>query len=165
MIPKKVNSAIKSYESYKYKDNPKHPKYLDKKEYKKLIRRTFELIMKEMILTGDKVVFPTTLGAMQVVKFKRKPGKLSIDFNATKKAGKLVRHRNYSTDGWWPRVHWYKKRTPDNKYGTRFKHARNYFFKVLRANLRPNSYNKTNPEVSLYPHFRKVGHEMYLYNV
>lgn len=172
MEPKRVSSIALARESYPWLKKPKHPNHVDKVMYRKIVKGFLEKIMKAIIVTGDKIRLPKLMGALQAVRYKtdHRPVK-PIDYHNTKKlygdhnakapkdAKKTVRHYNRSTDGYWVRIHWYKrweykKASRQVIYGTKFTNSRNIIFKPSRPNLRPNSYNKTNPEVSLYPYFK-----------
>lgn len=169
MEAKRVSSIQLSSEEYPYLDKPKHPNHVDIMVYRKLMRHFMRKLAAKIITTGKRVKIPYAIGSLQAVRYKqqKKIDKRPIDFNKTreirKKTGKkkTIKHSNMATGGYWCRIHWYKKPLDGNKWGATFKHARNYRLKLTRPNLRPNPYNTSNPEVSLYTFFRDKGWKFY----
>ena len=161
---KSVNCIEESWRTYSYKQ-PNDRRYLSKKLFKAILQSFFKKLIKQLILTGDKYCLPSTFGCLQIIKYKTRGN--VIDFKTTrdvfgKKPKKSVKHSNKATGGYWTRLHWYKRPHQNYKYGAVFKHSQNYELKLTRPNLRPNSYNKNNPEVSLYPFFKEEGYKIYV---
>jgi hypothetical protein len=170
MEAKKVSSIMEASKEYEYYDKPKHSKHIDNDVlYRKIMTRFMQELAYNLIITGKRVKLPHSLGSLQIVRYKVSDdlNKRPIDRKNTKllsqKLGhtKVVRHSNLSTDGYWVRLHWFKKPLEENKYGARFKYSRNYQLRLTRPNLRPNPYNKKNPKISLYPYFKKEGYKFY----
>ena len=162
-----ITESAKEYPFLKSNVSSSNEPFITKETYKKILLLILEKLAYRLITTGDKIRLPVRLGYFQVVKYKRKRLKhSSIDYAASKKFGKEIRHNNKTTDGYWVRVHWYKFPHQEDiatkiKIGAMFSFQRNYAFKFSRPNQRPNSYNKWNPKVSLYPFFKEKGWLMY----
>lgn len=172
MKPARVSSIRKSYKTYLEKHDKKSPNYLTYKQYINILETLMEEIVYHLITTGEKIVFPKYMGAMQIIRYKRPPGRKAKNYGSLKEFYRrrpgadeykarlnvtiYTKHNNLTTDGYWPRIHWFKQRVDGEGLGTRFRNARSIAFKLSRPNLRPNSYNKNNPRVSLYPYFRDV---------
>jgi hypothetical protein len=73
----KRGTTLKSWETYPHKIKHKDKHTVTEKQYKKILKRFGEELAYELISTGDKIILPSKLGTMQVVKFKRK--KKTID--------------------------------------------------------------------------------------
>ena len=164
-MKERISALAESYKTIDYQDKPKHAKHVDKKDYKNILKSFYKKLAYYLISTGDEIVLPSRLGSLQAVKYKKK--KRSIDFHKTKlyygeynkdkPSGmkKKVYHENRVTNGYSTRIHW-SKLTKAN-----FKNKRKYRFTLTRPNIRPNSYNKNNPEVSLVPFFKERGWIIY----
>lgn len=165
MIPKRINVTSESVKSYTHLNNHKSSYNVNAKQYRDISKDFFEELAYLLITTGDVIVFPTTLGAIQAVKYRtshpEKGPMMVVDYNKTKKAGKTIYHNSLSTNGYWCRVHWYRIPRKNRKYGARFKNSYNYRFALTRPNLRYNTYNKWNPRVRLYEFFKDKGWEIY----
>ena len=172
MIDKRVSSIGLSAKELPYQHKPKHPKYISEKHYKNIMNLFFKKVMYYMIKDGVKFVIPQSLGTLQILRYAadehRKKhltgevtkGRVMVDFHATKllKArgiDKTVKHSCKSTGGYWWTARWFKT------FYARFKTQRLYSFKFTRPNIRPNSYNPENPELSIVPYFRDKGWEIY----
>ena len=160
MKSKRINISTASVKEYKYLDNPNSKFKVNKKQYLSISKDFFEELAYLLITTGDIIIFPTSLGAVQAVKYKRKHKK-AIDYQATKEYDKKIYHTNMATNGYWCRIHWYRIPKGLKKYGARFRKAKNYSFKLTRPNLKFNTYNKRNPRVCLYSFFKEKGWEFY----
>jgi hypothetical protein len=124
-----------------------------------------------MIKDGEPFLFPHRLGKIQILRYNYdemvkhcldngKKIRQKIDYNATKKLRergieKDVKFNCKTTGGYWWKIHWFK-----NKYAS-FKTQKIYSFRFNRPNIRPNTYNKNNPELSVIPYFRDKGWEIY----
>lgn len=170
MSAKTVNSITQSVKEYPFlkSDNSSNEEpYITKELYKKILLTILEKLAYRLITTGDKIRLPVRLGYFQAVKYKRRFLKhKAIDYAASNKYGKLIRHYNKATDGYWVRIHWYKYPHKEDittrvKIGALFNFQKNYAFKLSRPNQRPNSYNKWNPKVSLFPFFKEKGWLIY----
>lgn len=172
MINKRVSSIHESSKTLPYKYEPKHPKHLSSELYKKAMKLFFKKVVYYMIKDGTKFIMPEFLGTLQIVRYnyakqekkyrngEAKRGRIMVDFHATnelKKKGiiQTVKHNCKSTGGYWWKLHWYKA------HYARFNTKRLYKVKFTRPNVRPNSYNKNNPELSVVPYFRDKGWEKY----
>ncbi|QOR58368.1 topoisomerase [uncultured phage cr118_1] len=101
---------------YKYyleetKDNSLYK--VDYKLYRTIVSELFKDIRNKLIEEGEEIKLPSRLGEISIVKTKPKywDGKhCSIDFQSTKKLGKLVLYLNEHSDGFKYRLHWYKKK-------------------------------------------------------
>lgn len=172
MIDKRVSSIKLSCETLPHKTDPKHPKHLSDALYKKIMNLFFKKIVFYMIRDGAKFVIPHYLGTLQIVRYnydlsakkykngESKRGRIMVDFNATRKLkergiNKTVKHSCRSTGGYWWKLHWFKA------HYARFKTQRLYKVTFTRPNIRPNTYNNSNPELSVVPYFRDRGWTKY----
>jgi hypothetical protein len=131
--------------------------------YKAILKRAMELIVQELIVTGNEINLPSRVGSLQIIKFKPKRRKKVMDFGTTNKIygelnktlpkgkKKIVYHKNRATDGYALKTFWSKKDRAN------FLNKRRWAFKFTRPNIRPNTYNTWNPEVSLVPYTKKHG--------
>jgi hypothetical protein len=161
----RASALALSYKTIDYKNEPKHLLHLGEKEYKEILKAFYKKLAYYLITTGDEINLPSRIGSLQAVKYKKK--RKSIDFHATKKyfgeynknkpqgQKKKVYHENRLTQGYQTRIHWSKL------HKANFKNKKMYKFNLTRPNVRPNSYNKNNPEVSLVPFFREKGWIIY----
>jgi hypothetical protein len=161
MIPKRVNISSASASEYKYLDKTSHRLGVTRARYIEISKEFFRLLAKELITSGEAIILPSTMGALQAVKYRRKDGYNAIDNKLTAIYDKKIYHQNLSTDGYWCRIHWYRKPIRNRKYGARFKYAMHYKFSLTRPNYRVNTYNKVNPEVNLVDFFLDKGWEIY----
>lgn len=158
-------SAIKeSYEDYEFKDR-KHKFYVNKVTYSSVLKRFFEIIARELIVSGDEIVMPSRVGSLQIKKYK--PKNKQIDFHTTNKVfgernkdkplseWKLVYFKNRHTNGYKVKLHWSRKDHAN------FRNKKKWSFKFTRPNIRPNSYNNNNPEVSLVSYIMENGLDHY----
>lgn len=167
-MEKKRASVLNAYTDYKEKYDKDHKRYLSKKQFNTIVKKLGEEIAYELITTGKEILLPSKIGSLQVVKYLLK--NKMVDYNKTRqlygehnKANpdnkKVVYHTNRITKGFVPKVYWSKA----NK--ANFKNKTKFYFKLTRPNIRPNSYNKNNPRVSLIPFFKNKGFRMYdIYN-
>jgi hypothetical protein len=165
MQPKRVSAIKESFKDYPYQYQPKHPKHLDRKVYRKVLTRVLAKIAEELISKGTEINLPSRIGSLQVIKYKTK--NKSVDYHLTKKLygeynkdkapedRKKVYHKNRHTDGYKVRLYWRKKDRAN------FKNKSKWSLKFTRPNIRPNSYNKNNPKVSLVPYIMKHGVDHY----
>lgn len=121
--------------------------------YRKVIGLFLAKLGYYLITTGFKIKLPSGFGSLQIVKFKHKFQHL--DFHKTKLNNIKTYHTNDSTNGYWVRLHWYRRES-------KIKGKRNLLFTISRPLLRPNSYNKNNPKVSLVPYFKENGDDIYI---
>lgn len=172
IIPKRVNAILESQKNanYKYK---KHEKVaLNKSLYSKVMKLFFKKLLYHLIKTGYKINLPyVKLGSLQVCQKKSlsaKPKKY-INFAESKLQGKTV----YNYPKHW--LNGYKpyflhitdmQRTNSNSYDKTIKidttvHNDHYHWKLIRTALRPNSYNKSNNELTLVEYFNREGYKRY----
>jgi hypothetical protein len=163
----KRGSALRlSYSRMSYKYQPKHPKHVDKKVYNKILTKFFEKLAYYLITTGKEITLFSNIGSFQIMKYKNR--KRYVDYQATKlyyneinkdiedpEKRKRVLKDNRITNYYAPKVYWRKQDKAN------FRNKSKYSFKLTRPNIRPNSYNKNNPAVSLVPFFREKGWIMY----
>lgn len=163
----KRGSALKlSYSRMDHRYEPKHPKHIDKKVYNKIINKFFEKLAYYLITTGKEITLFSNIGSFQIVKYKTK--NKFVDYHSTKlyfdeinkeiedpSKRKKVYKDNRITNYYAAKVYW-KKQDKAN-----FRNKSKFSFKLTRPNIRPNSYNKNNPVVSLVPFFREKGWIMY----
>jgi hypothetical protein len=109
MINKKVDAISKSAETYDVLIKPTLNNPITRKQYRTIIVRVLEEIMKGIITTGRMVTMPTSFGCFQAVKFRTKKHR-PVDFKSTSEYGKTIRHTNKGTNGYWTKIHWYKKK-------------------------------------------------------
>lgn len=148
---KRISAIKESAKSYEWLYLPKHANHLDTKQYKELVNIVLKKLMKYLIITGHKVPLPSRLGSFQFLKYKKE--KKYIGYNdATKNIN------NKDTNGYWFKFKWFKDDGNRlNKETATFYQKFNYRFEISRPNLRPNTYNKSNPEVSAIPFFKEKG--------
>ena len=147
MIDKEVSSIIESSKSYEG----------DSRLYKKIMKSFMKELAYEIITSGDPVKLPSSLGILQMIRYRPKNKK--VDYSNTKKVkdrghDKVIYHNNKITNGYWWKLLWSKKRAI-------LKNKNLYSMIFTRPNIRPNSYNKNNPKVSVIPFFRRQGWELY----
>lgn len=169
---KRKSSIQLSCKTLPYQDRPKHAHHISSKLYKRIMETYFKRIVYYMIKDGTRYTMPQGLGDLQIIRYdydkrvkqamEANPGVKSgvIDYNATnqlKKKGinKTIYHRAKKTGGYWWKIHWFKTDC------ARFKTQRIWKFKFTRPNIRPNSYNPKNPELSIVPYFNDRGWEIY----
>lgn len=172
MVNKRISSIKESLKTLPHKNEPKHPRHVTDKMYKNVMGLFFKKVMYYMIRDGSKFVIPQFLGTLQLTRYnydkaakkykngEAKRGRIMVDFNATKKLkergiNKTVKHTCRTTGGYWWKLHWYKA------HYARFRTQRLYSIKLTRPNVRPNSYNKDNPALSVVPYFRDKGWTIY----
>lgn len=166
MKAKRGSALSLSYKRMDHRYNPKHPKHVDSKLYRKIISKFFEKLAYYLITTGKEITLPSNIGSFQIVKYKST--RKFTDHVATKKyfddinkdiedpsKKKRVLKDNRITNYYSPKVYW-KKQDKAN-----FRNKSKFSFKLTRPNIRPNSYNKNNPVVSLVPFFREKGWIIY----
>jgi hypothetical protein len=163
----KRGSALKlSSSRMDHRYEPKHSKHVDKKIYNKIISKFFEKLAYYLISTGKEIKLFSNIGSFQIVKYKTR--NKFIDYYSTKiyyneinkdiedpSKRKKVFKDNRITNYYIPKVYW-KKQDKAN-----FKNKSKYSFKLTSHNIRPNSYNKNNPVISLVPFFREKGWIIY----
>lgn len=167
---KRVSSIALSAKELDYQHEPRHPKHLPESEYKAIMELFFKKIIFYMIRDGARFVMPQYLGSLQILRYESDESrkiadklynkKPKVDFHETRKLkqqgiDKVVRIKNKRTKGYWWKIHWFK-----TDYA-RFRTQKLYSFKLTRPNMRPNSYNPVNPELSLIPYFKDKGWEIY----
>lgn len=164
MIEKDIDAIAASLKECSFIGEENTINQLTKKTYKAILLLLMEKLAYDIIVTGDAIRMPVRLGTFQAVKFKT-PKFFPIDYATSDKLGKLIRHKNRQTQGYWTRIHWYKAPVKESimksRGGALFKYMRSYSFSFSRPNLRPNSYNKWNPKASLYPFFKDKGWLLY----
>jgi hypothetical protein len=165
MEAKRVSALQLSYKDFPYKFEPKHSKYVNEKTYKKILKSFYTKLAYYLITSGQEIVLPSRLGSLQAMKYKPKSKK--VDFKNTEKYygeynkdksnkdKKIIYHNNRITNGYLPRIHWSKIILAN------FKNKKKWGLTLTRPNVRPNSYNKNNPKVSLIPFFQKKGYQFY----
>lgn len=123
-----------------YKDFCKKHKNIDLTfdEWKNIIYIFNDFFRNYILETGDKIAMPYGFGSFSINKKKRrrkkgKDGKefinLPIDWQETKKRGKVIYSFNYHTDGYFFGWHWFKE-------SARFKQAKLWYFKPSRTTSR-----------------------------
>jgi hypothetical protein len=168
---KKMGCVVLSADTLPYQHEPKHPKHITKKHYKNVMNLFFKKIVYHMIKEGRPFLMPHRLGKLQLLRYNYeeliqariasgRTNPYSIDYAATKKLkergiNKEVKFTCKSTGGFWVKLHWFKIKH------ARFPNQKFYSFKFARPNMRPNTYNKNNPELSVIPYFRDKGWEIY----
>lgn len=163
MIKNRI-SVLKSYKAYKNKYPKDHSLFLRYSEFSTIAKSFGSLISYELITTGTEITLPSKLGTLQIVKYM--PSRKLVDYMNTAKVygehnknnpddKKVVYHMNRITKGYMPKLYWSKA------LKARFKNQSKFLFKFNRPNVRPNSYNKNNPKVSLMPFFREEGFRIY----
>lgn len=172
MKDKRASSIGLSAKTLPHQDRPKHSGYISQEDYKAIMKLYFKRVMYHMIKTGDKFIIPQFLGSLQIIRYnfdkwnKQKDAdgnqynRTMVDFHNTMKLrkegiNKTVKLKCKSTGGYWWKAHWYKS------VYARFKTQSLYKFEFVRPNIRSNSYNKNNPELSIVPFFRDKGWEIY----
>ncbi len=120
----------------------RHDVDIDRKTYRSVCY-AFNKMLIEDALEGKMVKIPHRLGTIWVKKYKIDPDNPPIDLNETKKAGKIIYHLNFHSDGYTARWAWSKR----NNLVTNLIY---YSFKATRANGRalakilkqPNGYKR-----------------------
>jgi len=96
------------------------------KVYKGIIEDFFEAVMKLVIYDNFTFRMPYSLGIIMIKAYKTNLKKASIDYNQTKKTGKVVRFLNQHTYGYYFGFIW------DKSY-SRFKNHSLYKFKATKS--------------------------------
>jgi hypothetical protein len=168
----RVSSILLSRKTLKHRHEPKHPSYISSEDYTAIMNLYFKKIAFYMIRDGARFVIPQYLGSLQILRYPhdqyvkesklglRKRYREHVNYNETRKLkaqgiDKIVKAPCKLTGGYWWRVHWFKA-----SYA-RFRTQNLYSFKFTRPNVRPNTYNPVNPEISIVPYFRDKGWEIY----
>lgn len=91
---------------------------IDSKQYKEIINSLNLYYLEYILDTGNIAILPYGLGKMMIQKNKRKLRRTKdgssvymsapVNWNETKKQGKVIYHLNESTDGFAYRYHWFK---------------------------------------------------------
>ena len=160
------NAMPESYKEYKkIHNNTKSMYYLTSSQYNKIIKLYCEKLAYYLITTGEEIELFSRLGKLVVCKTRLK--KRPIDFRKTRQLYgeynkgksvtemKTVYYTNQASNNYFPVVKWLRSKQQS------FRNKFSYIFKFSRPNLYPNTYNKTNPKVSLHPFFFDKG--MYIY--
>lgn len=164
MEAKRASALQLSYKEYPHKFDPKHKSYVSQKTFKKILKSFYTKLAYELITSGQEITLPSRLGSLQAMKYK--PKRKKVDFKNTEKYygehnkkhkdnKKVIYHNNVITKGYLPRIHWSKIILAN------FKNKKKWGLTLTRPNVRPNSYNKKNPKVSLVPFFQKEGYLFY----
>lgn len=169
MNKKIVSSIPESAKEYPYKDK-KDSKYANMKLYKKIMYMFMKKLVYKMIKTGNLIKLPSRLGILKLYRYNsdklkkhvESMGKrfYAIDYRKTKELkeqgiDRIVKHDNRATNGYWWKLKWSKLEHAN------FRHKTKYSLKLSRPNVRPNSYNKNNPKLSIIPYFREIGWRLY----
>lgn len=137
------------YKYYKQKNfgtNKESKFYLTSSQYTKILKDFFDLVIEDLIMTGEEFIFPSNMGKLQIRKYKSEikigeDGKvvnhLPVDYAATNKlrasnpeAAKnkiVVRHLNKHTGGYTFRYIYIKNKA-------KYKNKSAYSFKATRTN-------------------------------
>lgn len=122
-MPKELTLRVGDfYKSYKESRDSKFR--LSKREYTDIIRLFFTLLAKE-IIRGYIWNLPYRMGRIMITKKRLLFDKKPIDWNETRKQGKIVRHRNLHTDGYSFKWTWLKPRRRI------FRNGRFYYFQPV----------------------------------
>lgn len=163
MEARRASSLVEGY-AY-YKENTDNP--VSKVTYKKILTRLFELMLSDLITKAVRLILPARLGAIFIFKKILSADRSLVDYAATKQVygeynegkppseRKVIKHKNKHTDGYTVKVGW-SKRALSN-----FANKSKWSFKFCRPNIRPNTYNKNNPAVSLVPFIKQFGVDIY----
>lgn len=117
------------YQFYLYDKEADSPYIVDKKIYKQIVKEYITIVF-EKIFDGNIYYMPYGFGPLYVNKRKVIVGKrLSPDWEATKKYGKMVFHLNEHTNGFKYSFKW-------DKGGCRFRNGRLYRLEIARLNKR-----------------------------
>lgn len=106
-----------------YKMFKKENKHISKMEYEQVLDTLFSKIF-STLKEGKSYELPFKLGCFKIIKYKN--NKKYIDWNNTKKLGKIVYHQNFHSDGFNYRIKW------DKRKARLFKGRLIYKFKTVR---------------------------------
>lgn len=155
-IPNKIKAA----------DKLKNKSLVNRTEYKNINYKFLELLMYNLIKTGEKYKLPCFLGYMQVVKYRTK-SKKSIDryqtqlvygeYNKDKPYDQKrhVYHDKSITNGYNVKIHWYKDDIAI------FKNSHYWSFQISRPWYRTTKNNKHVKPITLWEFFKNDGYRMY----
>lgn len=122
-----VSKGYSLSHAYKfYKD--KHGGDVDKDTYRQVCYAFNKMVIDDA-LEGKMVKLPHRMGSIWVKKYKVDPDKPYVDLNESKKAGKVIYHLNFHSDGFQARWAWSKR----NNLVTNMIY---YSFHATRANSR-----------------------------
>ncbi len=105
------------YKYYKYKKDKESVNYVDKAVYTDIMKDYFLLLHDYLLDTGNPYKIPYGLGEFRVIKHKD-TRHLCRNYNAEKlhhkRTGewKVIRHRNFHTDGYKLKVRWFTQGYP-----------------------------------------------------
>jgi hypothetical protein len=163
----RIGRVTAKTDGYKhYKEENSSP--VSQAVYVNVIKEMYRLMLWDIIVNGLQIVMPERLGTIQVCKYPSKESNYPPkDFKTTHqvygeynkgketKDKKWVYYTNRHTDKYTVKVVWSKASK------AAFKNKSKWHFKFCRPNIRPNSYNKHNPEVSLVPFILQNGVDRY----
>jgi hypothetical protein len=109
MKKEKALNYSDSYKTMDHQHDPKHPKHVDYKDYMKILNLFSEKVFEYLRDTGLPITMPSRLGTFRIVKIKpSNPEKKPVNFKLSKELGKLIRHTNLATDGFYAKLYWNK---------------------------------------------------------
>ena len=111
---------------------------VDKKTFKNVIKK-FSVLVADKLLEAEEVKIPI-MGTLRIKKCKQsfEKNKLKVDFQATKKEGKLMYHTNDHRNGYFYRFMWKKNPIINISYYS-FVPERYYMKRRLAKTLKSNS--------------------------
>jgi|DEB0MinimDraft_10_1074344.scaffolds.fasta_scaffold68063_2 hypothetical protein len=125
------------YKTYEYTEDSPH--YVDYKDYRKIVEVVLSLFVKYMVTTGNRISLPHGLGYLYIRKGKDyDKAHKKVDFNMTKKLGKVIYHNNRHSNGFYGKFRWDKnKHYIKNKQLFKFvpcRWAKRYLSKEIKEN-------------------------------
>lgn len=169
--PLRVNSITHSQSAANYNFKSHKKVALNKKLYVEVMKFFFKRLVYYMIQSGNRIKLPyVKLGSLQICQVKSKGGvKKYVNFAESKKQHKTVLDSpNKLLNGYKPYMKHFvdKDRVMPNGMLNTLRtdnttHATHYTWRFIRTVFRPNSYNKTNHELTLVTFFNTEGYKFY----
>jgi hypothetical protein len=108
-VKKHYTMTIKDfYKEYSSLNKSKDRDVIPYKKYKKLIEAFFLSVSRRMIVENFNFMMPYSLGSIYVNAFKPRFEDRMVDWNTSKKVGKIVKHLNTHTFGYCFKIRWDK---------------------------------------------------------
>jgi hypothetical protein len=113
-----IRDFYKIYKKYEKDKGIAVKDIISEKEYREIMEDFFERIMKKIIYDNFTFMLPYSLGSVLVKAFKTNLNNLQIDWSRSEEVGKMVKHLNLHTFGYYFGIVWDKSyvRFKNNAY-------------------------------------------------
>lgn len=103
-----IKDFYRTYKDHKKNDNISLKDIIEYKKYRGIIEDFFESVSKKIIYDNFNFMMPYSLGTVGVKAFKNNLDNLKIDWSKSKEVGKIVKHLNIHTYGYYFSIVWDK---------------------------------------------------------